>query len=318
MNKKNIYVVLSQIFGLKVFKNIKDNIPKNSVVTIGFFDGVHLGHRFLIRQLLDFARNKSVPSLIITIWPHPSFVLRNKNPELLNCLDEKIALIEQLNPDALLILDFNNEIASLTSNDFINTLLINNINAKYLLKGFNNSFGNKNKSDNLDNNNIEVHVADQFLIEGNKTINSTKIRELLKIGNVQEASDMLGYKYKIKGSIKHGYRIGRTIGFPTANLGDVCSHKLIPANGVYYTTVNIKGKEYPSMLNVGTRPTFGDNERSIEFHIPNFEADLYDEEVEVYFYDKIRDEIKFANKNDLIEKLDSDKELVLKYFKEKF
>jgi riboflavin kinase / FMN adenylyltransferase len=302
---------------LKVYRNINESIPKNCITTVGFFDGVHLGHKYLIEQLQNLAKEKSAPSLVITIWPHPLAVLGNKNPDLLNCLEEKIALIEKINPDGLLILDFNKSMASMSSEDFINTLLINNIKANYLLKGFNNSFGNKNLSNNIEaNQNIEVITADKFLIDNIKLVNSTKIRKLINSGNVKEASNLLGYRYRLRGKIQHGYKIGRTIGFPTANLGEICSNKLIPANGVYYTMVKIRENTYPAMMNIGTRPTFGDNTKSIEFHIPNFHADLYNEELEVCFYDKIRDEEKFASLQDLMYRLELDKQLLLTYFKE--
>lgn len=299
---------------MKVFTNINENIPKNCVATIGFFDGVHKGHLYLLDKLSSFAIERNTEELLITLWPHPAkFFGRNIN--LLTSLEEKIELLSKTNIKNLLILPFNKEIASLPADEFVKTILREKLDCNSVLMGYNNSFGNKNGS-NIPESEYAIPVKrlDKFETDQYTNINSSQIRECLQKGNVDKAAEMLGYDYKLRGKIVSGYKIGRKIGFPTANVGEYNVDKILPVNGVYICRVNLNGNYYPAMLNIGTRPSFDGKEKTIEFHIPNFTNNLYDSKVEISFLKKIRNEIKFTDIKGLIKQLESDKIKTLAYF----
>jgi riboflavin kinase/FMN adenylyltransferase len=301
---------------LKVFTNINENIPKNCVASIGFFDGVHKGHLYLLNKLSEHARKNNCEDLIITLWPHPAVVF-GKSVSLLNTLEEKTFLLEKAGVKNLLILPFNKEIASMSDFDFAKTILHDKLTCSSLLMGYNNSFGNKNIPSVPDSAlAVPVKRLTKFETEEFNNINSSQIRKCLQSGNVDNAAGMLGYSYHLKGQIVSGYRIGRTIGFPTANVGNYDSDKILPANGVYIINAHIGVSKYPAMLNIGTRPTFDGKDRSIEFHIPDFDGDLYNSNVEIEFLIKLRDEVKFADKDDLIRQLEADKKKTIAYFDE--
>jgi riboflavin kinase / FMN adenylyltransferase len=301
---------------LKVFTNINENIPKNCVASIGFFDGVHNGHLYLLEKLLVYANENNCENLIITLWPHPAMFF-GKSVSLLNTLEEKTFLLEKAGVENLLILPFNKEIASMSNYDFAKTILHEELACNSLLMGYNNSFGNKNTAQVPDCElAIPVKRLTKFETEEFNNINSSQIRKCLQSGSVDKASGMLGYNYRLKGQIVSGYRIGRTIGFPTANVGNYDSDKILPANGVYIINAHIGESKYKAMLNIGTRPTFDGKEKSIEFHIPDFDGDLYNSCVEIEFLVKLRDEVKFADKDDLIRQLEADKKKTKAYFAE--
>lgn len=299
---------------MKVFTNINENIPKNCVVTIGFFDGVHLGHKYLIQKIIQKASHNNVEELVITLWPHPAVVF-GKPIKLLNSLEEKIDHFRKEGVKNLLVLEFNREIASLSAGRFINEILVEKLGASEVIMGYNNSFGNK-ESAYIDNivTLIPVDRLEKFVLPGFEKLNSSQIRECLSVGNVDRANNMLGYNYYLSGKIVDGYKIGRKIGFPTANMELFNNDKLIPANGVYIIKVSVLGKVFPAMLNIGSRPSFNGNEITIEFHILDFDGDLYNEKVTIMFYEKIRDEIKFDNIDELIKQLELDKRKTKAFF----
>ncbi len=300
---------------MKIYKNISDNIPEGSVVSVGFFDGVHLGHKYLIEKLKDIGKQYNSPTMIITMWPHPLTILKNQNIKLLTSQDEKNKIFEKMGIDTLLILNFNKELASINARNFIDGTLTNNIKAKVLLKGFNNSFG-KDAGNNFipDTERIKIITADKFLLNNSVSVNSTKIRNYLDAGDIKSATELLGYNYKIKGTIKEAYKIGRKIGFPTANLTGIDKNKLIPGNGVYIIQANINDNWLPAMLNIGNRPTFGHFDKTLEFHILDFNDKIYNKKIEIRFLKKLRDEKKFDNVHCLIKQLKQDKKTTKDYF----
>ncbi len=299
---------------MKVFTNINENIPKNCVVTVGFFDGVHHGHRYLLDSLVKQARNSGNEELVITLWPHPAVVF-GKNVDLLNTLDEKIELIKQSGVRNLLILDFNLEIAALSTTMFVNEILYSALGCSKVLMGYNNSFGSKKNVDPVGLIPlIETVRLEKYDVDDYTNINSSQIRECLLNGKIENASKMLGYNYRLSGKVVSGYKIGRKIGFPTANIGDYNKDKIIPAFGVYIVKAHIGEKTYPAMLNIGVRPSFDGTDRTIEFHIPDFDGDLYGIEVEIEFFKRLREEKKFSDINDLIHQLNIDKEETKSFF----
>lgn len=304
---------------MKIYNQINENIPKHCAVTVGFFDGVHLGHKFLINELIKTGNKYDCPTLIITMWPHPQTVIYDKKIKLLNDPDEKTDLLRKTGADGLLILDFSHELAGLSPKKFISSVLVNKLNAKILLKGFNNSFGNINKQNEVaENGSIKIINAEKFEFGKHKNINSTLIRNYLSNGKVEQANELLGYNYTIKGKVSSGYKLGRTLGFPTGNLSDINPVKLIPQTGAYIIKAKIGNTYFPAMLNIGYRPSFGSNKKTLEFHILDFDKSIYDQNVELVFYKKIRDEIKFENIDLLVEQLKKDKIFTESYFSENF
>lgn len=299
---------------MKVFTNINENIPKNCVVTVGFFDGVHKGHRYLLDSLVKEAVSSGNEELVITLWPHPAVVF-GKTVDLLTTLEEKTELIRQSGIRNLLILKFDKELAALSAGRFVNEILHDGLHCSEVIMGYNNSFGSKNQSEaDATEPLLQLKRLDKFEMELYDNVNSSQIRECLQNGNVESAAEMLGYNYRLRGKIVNGYKIGRKIGFPTANLGEYSQDKIIPANGVYIVKAKTEDQLYPAMLNIGFRPSFNGSERSVEFHIPDFEGDLYDAEVEIEFFKRLREEKKFNDINDLINQLKLDKEETKAFF----
>lgn len=299
---------------MKVYTNINENIPKNCVVTVGFFDGVHSGHKYILSKLKERAKELDSEELVITLWPHPS-ILFNKPISLINTFQEKIQLLEEFGIKNLLVLDFSHELAKMTKNEFSNIILKEQLEAKEIVMGFNNSFGSKKNEDSKYKDlGLPIMRIDEFNMTEFANINSSEIRTLISSGKVEDIKNLLGYNYSLKGKIVGGYQIGRTIGFPTANIGEIDEHKLLPANGVYIIEVSIDNNLYPAMLNIGHRPSFEGGDKTIEFHIPNFEADLYDKEVTIYFRRHLRSEKKFDSIDDLIKQLEHDKEDTVSFF----
>lgn len=299
---------------MKIYTNINENIPNNCVATIGFFDGLHLGHKFLLEQVKEQAISKGRQELIISLWPHPSYLF-NRPIKLLSTYKEKIALFQKLGVQNLLMLNFTDEISKMSRVEFTNQILIEKLKISELVIGFNNSFGKKEEIKEDYDLAIPVNTLNRYYLEGNIEVNSSIIRQMLNLGQIENANNLLNYKYTLSGTVVSGYQIGRKIGFPTANIGNIDETKLIPANGVYICQVLIEGSTYPAMLNIGNRPSFNGNALSMEFHIPDFDANLYNKEITIEFIKKIRDEKKFENIDNLVIQLQKDKETTLAYFR---
>ena len=289
----------------------------DSVATIGFFDGVHLGHRFLLNELKEIAKKKQKKTLVITFDTHPQEILKKKHaPSILTSKKEKLQLLEKIGIDHCLVLNFTHQLAEYSAYDFFSEILSKTLHINTLLVGYDHRFG-KNRAEKFDdylrygkNLGIDVIQASPFS-ENNKQISSSQIRLLLQEGSVSAANEMLGYRYHIEGIVKNGQKIGKRIGFPTANLAFDEIKKLIPAVGVYAVTVTIENKIYKGMLNIGCRPTIGkSDEKTIEVHIIDFEGDIYAKSLQITFMQRIRDEIRFEKVEDLIAQLKKDKAFV--------
>ncbi len=309
---------------MKIHKNISDFSAKNPVITVGTFDGVHIGHIQIFNKLKEKAHSIDGESVVITFWPHPRMVLGRKNHKIkmINTIDEKIQLIEEQGIDHLIILEFTKAFAKLSSCDFIEQYLCNKFNIKALIVGYDHHFG-KDREGNFDvlsacanKNNFSIDKVEAFSLN-NENISSTLIRDTLKRGEIEKTNAYLSKKYFITGKIIGGERIGRNIGFPTANIYISETYKITPVSGVYAVETEIHGKLYAGMLNIGYKPTINSNKSncSIEVHILNFTDDIYNEKIRVYFHKRIRSEIKFHNLEELKQQLTKDKAIISKYFK---
>ncbi len=298
-----------------VFHDINEVNLSNPVITIGFFDGVHLGHSTIIDTVTRQAKALKKQSLLITFWPHPRMVLHNDEQKLklLSTLDEKQQLIFEKGIDAILVIEFTPQFAQTPAINFVEDYLVGKLNPSAIVLGYNHAFGYKGQGNyNLIKQHEErfEYIATQVdpVSMGDINISSTKIREALNQGNLNLANQMLGRSYMLSGTIEGGKQVGRSIGFPTANITPSESFKQIPANGVYAVWVDYQNTSYPAMLNIGTRPTIGDGlERTIEAHIIGFSKNIYNEELTVRFVDKIRDEQKFESLDLLKEQLKLDR-----------
>ena len=299
------------------YKNLNLVTP---VVTLGIFDGVHRGHRALLDCLVCRAGEANGQSVVITFSPHPRLVLEKNRANLsfLTTMDEKKNLLENANVDHLIIIEFNNRFSRIQACDFIREVLVEEIGTKHLIIGYNHHFGRSGKGDfktiKQCAESLDFRVEQvQGLHTEEGAISSSSIREALLKGRLDEANAWLGYSYSISGTIVEGRQIGRSIGFPTANIKPDYQYKLIPANGVYAVEVQLDDKIHPGMLSIGSNPTVNNDSRvrSIEVHILDFDKDIYGRAVSVIFRKRLRDEIKFDNKEQLAEQMELDKQYTL-------
>lgn len=283
--------------------------------TIGFFDGVHSGHRFLINELKKTARKQNLPTAVITFPEHPRTVLHaDYQPQLLNSFEEKLNLLSTTGIDYCIILPFTMQLSRLSAQSFICNILQQKLNVKTLLIGYDHRFGH-NRSDGFKQYveyskacNIEVLQAPAFH-ESNANISSSEIRKLLAAGDVEKAKELLSYPYQLKGTIIPGQQIGRTIGFPTANIRVDEPFKVIPGIGVYAVWVVIENKKYKGMLYIGNRPTINiDYNISMEVNILDFSGDVYNRKIEILFENYVRDNIKFPSLEKLKQQLFKDRD----------
>jgi riboflavin kinase/FMN adenylyltransferase len=283
------------------YDNISGNI-ENPVVTVGFFDGVHRGHQLLLNQLKCRAAEIGGQSVVVTLWPHPRMVLGKANADFrfLTSLDEKLCLLEKSGIDHAIVLTFNQQFASLSAGEFISQVLVNTIGARYLIMGYDNYFGH----DRQGNFDVIRNLASPFNLEVEKfkeyasadgKVSSSAIRHALAAGNTEKAASLLGRCYFLQGKVVLGKQIGRTIGFPTANVELFEPLKLVPREGVFAAMVHVGDRFYPSMLNIGYRPTLAEEKpiRTIEAHLFDFDGDLYNQTIMVNFVARLRDEQKF-------------------------
>lgn len=292
------------------------------VATIGFFDGVHRGHRFLIDRVIEEAQRSGMSSAVITFDRHPREVLQTDyQPDLLSTLDEKLLLLSKTHVDNTVVLHFDASLAALTAHDFMRDVLQGQLKVRKLIIGYDNRFGH-NRSEGFDDYvrygkelGIEVIRADAFLPDDVR-VSSSVIRTCLREGRVEEANRLLGYDYTIESRIVSGYQNGRKMGFPTANLDVTRCQQLLPASGVYAVLVRLKDSVgwKRGMMNIGHRPTFNGTTTSMEVNLFNFSGDLYGQELLVSFISKIRDERKFDSIDALAEQLQHDKVQINKLF----
>ena len=298
-----------------------DQLPiiKNAVVTSGTFDGVHLGHRQILKRLEQIAQQSGGESVVITFWPHPRLVLypdHGDHLQLLNTFEEKAELLANTGIDHLIRIPFTKKFSQLSSQQFIQQVLIDKLNTKKLVIGYDHKFGRNREGSfehlktNAHHYGFDVEEIPRQDIE-HVGVSSTLIRNALSKGKVEISNQYLTHPYAITGEVIAGNKLGRTIGFPTANIGISNPHKLIPANGVYAVNILVNSSVYHGMLNIGYRPTVNGSEKSIEAHLFDFDQDIYGQVITIQFIKRIREEIRFSDMNTLRKQLTKDKMLVI-------
>jgi riboflavin kinase / FMN adenylyltransferase len=307
-------------YGLDKFNAVRP------VITIGTFDGVHLGHRQVISRLKEISADLNGESVVFTFYPHPRIIVDKKEDSLrlLSTQEEKIALLQNMDIDHLVVYPFTEEFSKLTYHEFVKDILVDKMHLNTLVIGYDHKFGQDRQGDFLSLKILSTELGfnverlDEFLLE-DTVVSSTKIRKALDEGNIRKANHYLGYKYILMGRVIEGKQLGRKLGFPTANIETYDAHKLVPRDGVYAVRVELKGKFYKGMLNVGVRPTVNYNadNRSIEVHLFDFNQDIYLEDVTLHFEERIRDEQKFSGLEELSAQLLKDKESVLQILSDK-
>ncbi len=299
---------------MKIFDDV-NNIPpfKNAVLTIGTFDGVHKGHQKIIAQLINEAKKIDGETVIITFYPHPRQVIKpDSKIEFLNDIKEKAALLEAAGVDNLVVINFNDSFASLTAEEYINEFLIKTFHPKKIVIGYDHRFGKGRTGDYSlleqagAKNGFEVIELSAQLLD-QITISSTKIRNALYEGDISLTNNLLGYIFSFSGKVVEGNKLGRTIGFPTANIVLDNEEKLIPLNGVYAVQVIVNQLIYNGMMNIGFRPTVDGKKRTIEVNIFDFDKDIYGETIVVKLLHYIRSEVKFNGVDALKEQLNKDR-----------
>ena len=307
-------------------KIINDNKPINKknylVATIGYFDGIHYGHKKILNTIVKDAKKNNGQSMVITFWPHPRIILgKNDNVQLLSTLKEKETILKNIGIDILYLINFTKEFSKIKALDFITNFLEKKLKIDKLVIGYNHSFGNKREGNfnflnkNKKHYNFNIQEISKQQINKNLEISSSIIRKKLEKGDVKKASIMLGYPYYLHGKVIKGDGIGSTIDYPTANIKINKSKKIIPKDGVYTIQVIIKNKTYYGMLNIGYRPTVNGKNRRFEVHIFDFKSNIYDEKIKIKFLEKIRDEKKFKNLQLLKKQLIKDKITSIKIIK---
>ncbi|AFL86066.1 riboflavin kinase/FMN adenylyltransferase [Belliella baltica DSM 15883] len=310
---------------MRIYEGVDEFGPVNNpVVTSGTFDGVHLGHQKILKRIRNLADELNGETVLITFWPHPRLVLYPKehNLMLLSTFEEKAKLLRESGIDHLVSIPFTKEFSELSSEEFIQKILIGKIQTRKLVIGYDHRFG-KNREGSFEY--LKEHI-DQYPFELEEIsredvddvgVSSTKIRQALQEGKVDIANGYLGRPYEINGIIIKGQQLGRSIGFPTANIHIPNDYKLIPCDGAYAVRVNVEGDQYNGMLNIGNRPTVNGNSRSIEVNLFDFEGDLYDKRVCVQIREYLRPETKFEGLEQLKQQLKADREKAISILTQK-
>jgi len=306
---------------LKIVKNIAEySDAMGLTMSLGMFDGVHKGHQEIIKKLKKHSETHQLESALLTFWPHPRKVLQPEvEIKLLNTLEEKLQLLERFGIQKIFLQEFNDNFRNLSGEDFVKQILLDKLHMKHIVIGYDHHFG-KNKSGNFEllekmasENNFVVEETKAVLVN-ELAVSSTKIRNALSEGDIITANEFLGYHYPVSGTVVGGKKIGRTIGYPTANI-DVDPIKLLPKKGAYIVDVELNGQMHKGMLSIGTNPTVNGTKKTTEVYILDFDQDIYGENITVYFRDYLHDEIKFESLEKLIERLDEDKQLTINFFK---
>jgi riboflavin kinase/FMN adenylyltransferase len=300
---------------LKIYHSIDEcEEIRSPVVTIGTFDGVHLGHQEIFKVMRESASEINGETVVVTFYPHPRLVIHpdSKNLKFINTQKKKTALMAEWGIQHLVIIPFTKEFSNTPSSDFVKHYLVEKLGVKKLIIGHDHHFG-KDRQGSFGEliglakiHGFELEEVPPQKVDG-MTVSSTKIRNALIEGNVKLANKLLGYYYSLSGKVVLGNKIGRTIGFPTANIEMEDRYKLISANGVYACLAGVEGRIYKGMGNIGYRPTIDSGGLTIEVHIFNYDREIYGEEIEIFFLDRIRDEKRFDNLHELRNQLISDK-----------
>ena len=305
---------------MKIFHSIKDfSSPKKTILTLGTFDGVHIGHKKILEKVIQHTHGEEYESLVLTFFPHPRMILQERSEiKLLNTISEKVSLLDQLGIQNLVIHPFDESFSRLTAEEFVKTVLVEQFKIQKIIIGYDHRFG-RNRTADI-NNLIEFGEKYNFEVEQISaqeinaiSVSSTKIRNATQEGDMILANKYLGCDYFLTGTVIQGKQLGRTIGFPTANLKIEEDYKLIPLKGVYIVSSHINNQEVFGMMNIGLNPTVGGENLSVEIHYLDFEANLYNQQITVSILKRIRGEEKFDSINLLKEQIEKDKKETLLY-----
>ncbi len=296
-------------------------MKSEKILTIGTFDGVHIGHQKILKRVVALAQEEDLVPTVLTLFPHPRMVLQKDNSiKLLNTINERIQLLKNLGIEEVIVKEFTKEFANLSAKDYVEQILVDELNTKQIVIGYDHHFG-KNRSANIDDLKVFAE-AFNFKVEEitaqeieDVTVSSTKIRNALNNGHIEIANSYLGYNYFISGDVVKGKGIGRTLDYPTANIDIRESYKLIPRDGVYVVKSEIEGLTIYGMMNIGTNPTVDGKTRSIEVHFFDFDKDIYGETLRIEFLHWLRSEQKFKNLEALKKQLSNDMTDALEHIK---
>ena len=305
---------------MKIFHSINDfRSTKKTIITLGTFDGVHIGHKKILEKVLQNTDDGQYESLVLTFFPHPRMILKeDSDMKLLNTIDEKIDLLDKIGIQNLVIHPFDEKFSRLTAEEFVKTILVDRFQVQKIIIGYDHRFG-RNRTANINDliafgEQYDFEVEQISVQEINEiSVSSTKIRNALLEGNMTLANDYLGYNYFLTGEVVKGKQLGRTINFPTANLKIQENYKLIPQNGVYIVKSVINEQTVFGMMNIGFNPTVNGQNQTIEIHYFDFDADLYHQKIRVSILQRIRSEQKFESVNLLKAQLETDKQMAISY-----
>ena len=307
---------------LNIFHSIASfSSSKKTILTLGTFDGVHIGHKKILERLIQNTKNKEFESLVLTFFPHPRMVLQEKSEiKLLNTIPEKIDLLESIGIENLVIHPFDETFSRLTAEEFVEKILVDQFHIHKIIIGYDHRFG-RNRTANIDDlivfgEKYGFEVEQISVQELNDiSVSSTKIRKAIEEGDICLTNSYLGYDYFLTGTVVEGKQLGRTIGFPTANLNIEEDYKLIPKTGVYVVKSTIDDKVVPGIMNIGVNPTLGENTLTVEIHYLDFDANLYGKQLKVSILQYIREEQKFDSLESLKIQIQNDKEQAVSYIK---
>jgi len=306
---------------LKIYQSLNEFIPtKKTIVTLGTFDGVHLGHNVILDKICNIAKQENLESVLLTFFPHPRLIVSNDSEiKMLNTMAEKAILLEQKGIQNFIIHPFDKLFSELSPREFVEQVLIKQLNIHKIIIGYDHKFGKNRAADFNDliafGKEFGFEVEEISAKQVNEvSVSSTKIRNSLLEGNISLANAYLGYSYMLSGIVVKGNQLGRTIGFPTANIEIPENYKLIPKNGVYIVTAIVNKKTIFGMMNIGVKPTLGENLLSIEVHLLQFSEDIYGQEIQVNVIERLRDEQKFESFESLKSQLEIDKTNTVDYF----
>ena len=306
-----------------ITQNLKEyNSTEPSVITVGTFDGIHIGHKEIINELCLISKKKKLKSIILSFSPHPKIVLKNSSDiMLINSMDEKVDILNKYNLDYFLIKEFTIEFSRLTALEFVRDILVNKLNVKHIIVGYDHHFGRNRDASIIQLKefgelyNFEITEIKPKKVNNN-SVSSTKIRNLLLDGNLELANKYLDSYFSLTGLVIKGMGRGKNLGFPTANIKINDEYKLIPRNGVYIVKSLIDSIIYFGMMNIGENPTFDDKNKSIEIHFFELDYNIYDKKIKINILNRIRNEKKFKSPEFLMEQLKIDRDYSLKYIDE--
>ena len=308
---------------MKIKTALDSHIKSDAIITIGTFDGVHIGHQKIIKRLVKIAKKDNLQAIVFTFFPHPRMVLqKDTNIKLINTIDEKSLLLEKFGIDHLVVKEFTKEFSRLTALEFVRDILVNQLQIKCIIIGYDHQFG-RNRTANINDLkefgdiydfNVKEITAQEI---DDVTVSSTKIRTALKQGEIKKANAYLGYYFMLTGVVIKGKGLGKTLGFPTANIYIEESYKLIPKQGVYVVKANYNNTNLYGMMNIGANPTVEkDESQHIEVHFFNFNEDIYDKTLQIEILERLRDEKKFDSVEDLQKQLSVDQKTALNFISE--